>query len=227
MILSRLILLGLIKSINMRWWRHVACKGKCVEYLIPVNLGWKGQKIDLGVDRRIGIKSENSVLIELFQDRVQCDGLLCPRLRTFDLFKPWLNSCSCVNRSIVVLENRRYSEITSGLWMHMITQPVHIVLCSNSAINGNNGTSRILYHDTAARTITDPSSVFHCWNQAFRIVGFLECSPNVNSSWCREQREGHLISPYHVRISSCLMSRLYGLTSSFTHLSITFPLSEV
>jgi hypothetical protein len=25
-------------------------------------------------------------------------------------------------------------------------------------------------------------------NQAFRIAGFLRCSPNVNSSWCREQR---------------------------------------
>jgi hypothetical protein len=37
------------------------------------------------------------------------------------------------------------------------------------------------------------SPVFHCWNQAFRIVGFLGCSSNVNSSWCRKQREGRLI----------------------------------
>jgi hypothetical protein len=61
-------------------------------------------------------------------------------------------------------------------------------------------------------------------NQAFRIVGFLECSPNVNSSWCREQLEGRLIWPYHARVSSCLMSRFYGRdgTPSFTHLIITF-----
>jgi hypothetical protein len=29
--------------------------------------------------------------------------------------------------------------------------------------------------------------VFHCWTPAFRIVGFLGCSPNVYFSWCREQ----------------------------------------
>jgi hypothetical protein len=49
-----------------------------------------------------------------------------------------------------------------------------------------------------------PSQNSHCVsllepNQAFRIVGFLGCSPNVNSSWCREQRDGRLIWPYHAR----------------------------
>jgi hypothetical protein len=81
--------------------------------------------------------------------------------------------------------------------------------------------------DIAAQTIAEspPPLVFYWWNQAFRIVGFLGCSPNVNSSRCREQREGRLIWPYHARVSSCLMSRLYGRdgTPSFTHLrSITF-----
>jgi hypothetical protein len=33
----------------------------------------------------------------------------------------------------------------------------------------------------------------NCWNQEFRIVGFLECSPNINSSWCRKQHDGRLI----------------------------------
>jgi hypothetical protein len=42
--------------------------------------------------------------------------------------------------------------------------------------------------------------------QAFQIVGILGCSPNVNSSWCREQREGQLIWPHHARVSNCLMS---------------------
>jgi hypothetical protein len=58
-----------------------------------------------------------------------------------------------------------------------------------------------------------PSQNFPCWNQAFQILGFLGCSPNVNSSWCREQREGRLIWPYHVRVSSCLMSRFHGSDS--------------
>jgi hypothetical protein len=42
--------------------------------------------------------------------------------------------------------------------------------------------------------ITSPVS--HCWNKAFRIVGFLGRSPNVNSSWCREQCEGRRMWPY-------------------------------
>jgi hypothetical protein len=62
--------------------------------------------------------------------------------------------------------------------MHLITQPVHVPPCSNSAMKGNNGTNRILYHDIAAK-ITEPPRV-SCWNQAFRVVGFLGCSPNVN-----------------------------------------------
>jgi hypothetical protein len=37
------------------------------------------------------------------------------------------------------------------------------------------------------------SPMFHCWNQALGIVGFVGCSPNKNSSWCREQHEGRLI----------------------------------
>jgi hypothetical protein len=40
--------------------------------------------------------------------------------------------------------------------MHMITQPVHLPPCSNSAMKGNNGTDRILYDDIAAHTITEP-----------------------------------------------------------------------
>jgi hypothetical protein len=30
--------------------------------------------------------------------------------------------------------------------MHLITQPVHVLLCSNSAMKGNNGTNRILQY---------------------------------------------------------------------------------
>jgi hypothetical protein len=52
--------------------------------------------------------------------------------------------------------------------------------------------------------------MFLYWNQAFRIVGFLGCFPNVNSSLCREEREGWLMRPYHECVSSCLMSMFYG-----------------
>jgi hypothetical protein len=44
--------------------------------------------------------------------------------------------------------------------MHLITQRVHVVPCSNSAMKGNNWTNRILYRDIAIQTITEPSPCF-------------------------------------------------------------------
>jgi hypothetical protein len=44
--------------------------------------------------------------------------------------------------------------------MHLITQPVHVLPCSNSAMKGNNGINRILYHNITAQTITKPPSCF-------------------------------------------------------------------
>jgi hypothetical protein len=43
--------------------------------------------------------------------------------------------------------------------MHLITQEVHVLPCSHSAVKGNNGTNRIPYHDIAAQTITEPLRV--------------------------------------------------------------------
>jgi hypothetical protein len=42
------------------------------------------------------------------------------------------------------------------------------------------------------------SAMLNWWNRTrhFELL-FLECSPNVNSSWCRKQREGRLIRPHH------------------------------
>jgi hypothetical protein len=44
--------------------------------------------------------------------------------------------------------------------MHTITQPVNILPCSNSAMEGNNGTNRMLYHYIAAQTIAEPPPCF-------------------------------------------------------------------
>jgi hypothetical protein len=75
----------------------------------------------------------------------------------------------------------RYSEVTSGSWdVPDYTQPDHVPRYSNSAMKGNNGTNRIVYHDIAAQTITEPPPCFMLEpNKALRIVGFLWCSPNV------------------------------------------------
>jgi hypothetical protein len=40
--------------------------------------------------------------------------------------------------------------------MHLITQPLHVLPCSNSAMKGNNGSNKILYHDIADQIITEP-----------------------------------------------------------------------
>jgi hypothetical protein len=67
--------------------------------------------------------------------------------------------------------------------------------------------------------ITSP--MFHCWNQAFRTVGFLGCSPNKNSSGCREQHgdgsSDHIVHTFPVVWCPGFMV----VTPSFTHLSIT------
>jgi hypothetical protein len=57
------------------------------------------------------------------------------------------------------LGNHRCSVIASGSGMQLITQSVHILPCSNSAMKGNNGTNRIpRYCCTNRHRI---SSVFH------------------------------------------------------------------
>jgi hypothetical protein len=39
--------------------------------------------------------------------------------------------------------------------MRLITQPVHVLPCSNSAMKDNNLTNRTLYHDISAQTTTE------------------------------------------------------------------------
>jgi hypothetical protein len=62
----------------------------------------------------------------------------------------------------------RYWEIIFGSWDVLITQAVHVLPCSKSTTKDNNGTNRILYHDTAAQTITEPPV---CFTVGTRISG--------------------------------------------------------
>jgi hypothetical protein len=61
---------------------------------------------------------------------------------------------------IVVLENCIIVWKCLDHGMHVITQPISVLHCSKSAMKGNNGTNRILYHDIAAQTITEPPLCF-------------------------------------------------------------------
>jgi hypothetical protein len=69
--------------------------------------------------------------------------------------------------------------------MYLITQPVQVLLCSNSAMKGNNGTKRILYHDVAAKTITEPPPCF--------IVGIKAGIPDCRLPWVFSKRKLFLI----------------------------------
>ena len=83
----------------------------------------------------------------------------------------------------------------NNIWtIGKITWNVHVVTGSNSTIQSNYRTSIIpRYCPTHHRSV----SMFHSWNQAFRIIDFLGRFPNINSAWW-EQREGRLVWPWYV-----------------------------
>jgi hypothetical protein len=75
------------------------------------------------------------------------------------------------------------------------------------------------HHDIAAQTITEPMPCSNVGTESGILEsGFVGCSLEVNPSRCREQCEGRLNRPYHLRVFSCLTV----VTPSFTHLRITF-----
>jgi len=105
------------------------------------------------------------------------------------LLKPRLNKSGCVYRKTVNLE--KVIIIRNNIWIigcTWLTKIYHLIAGSNSTIPSNYGTSRIPryccpYH---YRSI----SMFHLWNQAFRIIGYLGHTPNIKPGRCWEQREG-------------------------------------
>ena len=94
---------------------------------------------------------------------------------------------------------------------------VHVVTGSNSTIQSNYRTSRIPKYCFPDRQRS--AFVFHSWNQAFRILGFLGSSANITPSWWREQREGRLIWPYYafpvITCPDCM-----NVTPSLSHFSV-------
>ena len=65
------------------------------------------------------------------------------------------------------------------------------------------------------------SSMFHSWNQALRITGFLGWCPNINPALCWEQREGWLIWPYYV-FSIIRWPGFMIITPSFSYFRAVF-----
>ena len=65
------------------------------------------------------------------------------------------------------------------------------------------------------------ATIFHSWNQAFRIMGFLGRSPNINPAWCWEQSEGRLSWPYYV-FPPIRRPGFMIITPYFSHFSVVF-----
>jgi hypothetical protein len=113
-----------------------------------------------------------------------------------------------------------YAWTVGSIWLPNLS--TYVLRCNNSAMKGKNGTSSILYHDTTAKTITElPRVSLLEPNHAFRILGFLGCSPNVNSSWCRNGVKDDSSGNITLAISVVLCPNFMVVTPSFTHLSIT------
>jgi hypothetical protein len=99
----------------------------------------------------------------------------------------------------------RCSEITSGSWLVLITQAVHVYPCSKSAMKGNNGTNN-------CTTILLPNH-----NRTSPYVYLLEPGiPDCRLPWVSSKRKlflmdvGNSVKDDSSRVSSCVMFRFYG-----------------
>jgi hypothetical protein len=89
-------------------------------------------------------------------------------------------------------------------------------------MKGNNGTNRIPKCCCPNHHRTSPE--FHCCNQVFHMVGFLGCSPDINSSDVGYSVENNLSDHITHTCSSCVMSSFYGCNH---HLCIWALLSVI
>jgi hypothetical protein len=144
---------------------------------------------------------------------------------TFILVKPWLNRSRCVlSWSTASLFGNNFW-IMGCIWLpNLSTYSLAAIRLWRVIMGPTEYCTMILLPKSSQNLprvpVLEP-------NQEFRIVGFLRCSSNVNSSWCREQREGRLIWPCaRFQLSDAqvlwLCTGLIVVTPSFTHLSITF-----
>jgi hypothetical protein len=84
--------------------------------------------------------------------------------------------------------------------MHLITQSVQVLPCSNSAMEGNNGTNRMLYHDIAAQTITEPPPCFTVetrYSGLYASLGVLQTQnfPDVDNS-VKDDSSDHIMCAF-------------------------------
>jgi hypothetical protein len=103
--------------------------------------------------------------------------------------------------------------------MHLITQSVHLHPCSNSAMKGNNGTNRILYHDTSAQTIIEPPACFIVGTRHSRLSASLRVLQTFPDAGNRVKDDPLTISRAFPVV---WCPGFVVVTPSFTHLSITF-----
>ena len=80
---------------------------------------------------------------------------------------------------------------TASLWWNIWTEThlFDLVTYNVHPATGSNSTNQCNYRTSGIPWCCCPNhhrsaSMFHSWNQAFRIIGFLEHSPNINPGCC-------------------------------------------
>jgi hypothetical protein len=143
------------------------------------------------------------------------------------LFKPWL---SCVNGS-ALWTWKTASLFGNDIWIVGCNCLPNLSAYSLAVIQP----WRVLQVGPADYCTTillpKPSQnlpVFHSWNQAFRIVGFLRCAPNVInlSSWFSNSMKGDLSDHIMRAFPVVWCPGFMVVTPSFTHLSVTFSVTR-
>jgi hypothetical protein len=86
-----------------------------------------------------------------FEDHFNELWILCSSNHDWTVPAVWMGALSSCKTALSFGKNVWIMGCT-----YLITQSVRILPCSNSAMKCNNGTNRILYHNIAAQTITEP-----------------------------------------------------------------------
>jgi len=108
------------------------------------------------------------------------------------LLKPTPNTSASAYGRTVILKNFVFVRQTYlARRMHLVTWDVNAVTGSKPTIQSNYRTSRIPTY--CCPNHRRYASMFHSWNQAFRIIDVLG-----RSAWCGEQHEGRLVWPCYV-----------------------------
>jgi hypothetical protein len=137
----------------------------------------------------------------------------------FMLLKPRENFWPCVRANYTLKNCTLVRKQHLDHRMHLVTWNVLVVTCSNLTIQNNYRTRRIPRH--CCPNHHRSASMFHRRKQAFKIIGFLGHSLNINPAWCWEQCDGRIIWLYYI-FATIRCPSFMIINPSFPPFSIVF-----